>query len=148
MKQRNKKYNEKRRLLKIQECDFDSLKKMAQKAGYGGNPEHKRNPGDFGLTPPSNPRPGKALCDVIKIFSRKEALKLLREGITQGLVSDRTQGEWPKNVWSVMNDGTTLEAQLENPQQGTYHGYPLDPDDAFAGKVVEQWKKRHESNES
>ena len=28
---------------------------------YSGNPEHKRNPGDFGLNPPSSPRAGKTL---------------------------------------------------------------------------------------
>jgi len=29
---------------------------LSEKATYGGNPEHKRNPGDFGLSPPALPR--------------------------------------------------------------------------------------------
>ena len=33
------------------------LEQMAHSIRYGGNPEHKRNPGDFGLTPPAQPRP-------------------------------------------------------------------------------------------
>ena len=48
---------------------------------YGGNPEHKRNPGDFGLTPPSQPRADKTLCDEVAVFKRTTALRLLRKGI-------------------------------------------------------------------
>jgi hypothetical protein len=29
--------------------------KLSERIGYGGNPEHKRNPGDFNLTPLSAP---------------------------------------------------------------------------------------------
>lgn len=52
---------------------------------YSGNPEHKRNPGDFGLTPPSGPRPGKTLCDQVEIYSRAEALALLKAGVRRGI---------------------------------------------------------------
>lgn len=45
------------------------LKILARRAGYGGNPAHKRNPGDFGLPPPSDPRPFKTLCDEIGVMS-------------------------------------------------------------------------------
>jgi hypothetical protein len=43
------------------------LPDLASKVRYGGNPEHKRNPGDFGLQPPSCPRPDKSLCDGIGV---------------------------------------------------------------------------------
>lgn len=48
-------------MLKVEACDFNHLAKLASQVKYGGNPEHKRNPGNFGLTPPSGPRPGKSL---------------------------------------------------------------------------------------
>jgi len=34
----------------------EALEMLVPRVSYGGNPEHKRNPGDFGLTPPSQPR--------------------------------------------------------------------------------------------
>ena len=70
----------------------ERLKVMADTVTYGGNPEHKRNPGDFGLDPPSLPRQGKTLCDGANIFSRADALSLLRQGIVRGLVSKQERG--------------------------------------------------------
>ncbi|MEQ9358501.1 MAG: hypothetical protein RIG63_19310 [Coleofasciculus chthonoplastes F3-SA18-01] len=144
MKKRNGKYNQKRKILKIKECDFKELLQLSSQAQYGGNPEHKRNPGDFNLTPPSAPRAAKSLCDTVQVFSKKKALGLLRKGIKTGLVSDRVVGEWPKNVWSVMDDGTPLEAQLESAEQGSYHGYPMQRDDPFGEEVIKQWRIRSE----
>jgi hypothetical protein len=46
---------------------------------YGGNPEHKRNPGDFGLTPPAQGRKDKTLCDTVEVFERQNALEHLRQ---------------------------------------------------------------------
>ncbi|WP_199249223.1 hypothetical protein [[Phormidium] sp. ETS-05] len=105
------------------------------------------NPGDFNLTPPSSPRPAKSLCDSVKVFTRKEALDLLRKGIQIGLVSDRSEGKWPKNVWSVISVGEEeipLEAQLESSEQGVYHGYPMLKDDPFCEAVIKQWRIRRE----
>ncbi|MEQ9484133.1 hypothetical protein [Coleofasciculus sp. F4-SAH-05] len=144
MKKRNGKYNQKRKILKIKECDFKELLQLSFQAQYGGNPEHKRNPGDFNLTPPSVPRAAKSLCDTVQVFSKKEALYLLRKGIKTGLVSDRFEGQWPKNVWSVMDDETPLEAQLESAEQGAYHGYPMQRDDPFGKEVIKQWRIRSE----
>lgn len=99
---------------------------LADRVKYGGNPEHKRNPGDFGLTPPLQPRPDKTLCDEVKIFSRREATGLLKEGVKKGLISEQhTQNGYPQNIWAVTEEGWPLEAQLENARQGTYHGYPM-----------------------
>lgn len=63
---------------------------------YQGSPLHKRNPGDFGLDPPSAARPGKTLCDEAGIFTRAEAVKLLQEGVSRGLVSVAVTGTWPE----------------------------------------------------
>ncbi|AFY61651.1 hypothetical protein Syn6312_2552 [Synechococcus sp. PCC 6312] len=144
MKKRNGQFNPKRRIQKIEACDFKSLAELASQARYGGNPEHKKNPGDFGLTPPSGPRPGKSLCDSVKVFTKQEALELLKQGMKTGLISDRVEGQWPKNVWSVMEDKIPLEAQLESAEEGTYHGYPMQTEDPFCEEVIKQWRIRRE----
>ncbi len=72
------------------------------------------------------------------MWTRAKALELLRRGLEKGLVSDRSVGDWPKNIWSVMPDGTPLEAQLENPDSGVYHGYPMPDSDPFASVIAER----------
>lgn len=121
----------------------------ARNVSYGGNAEHKSNPGDFGLAPPFGPRRGKTLCDGVKIFKRSEALRLLREGVRLGLVSQQSRNGYPQNIWAVAKDGTPLEAALDNQAIGSYHGYPMWTDDEFGKRVVQKWnnmrkKDRHE----
>lgn len=140
MKKRNSQFNPKRALAP---CDSDTLQyalSLLERLGYGGNSEHKRNPGDFGLTPPSGPRPGKSLCDVVSIFSREVALKHLKTGAAKCLISDRRVDGFPKNIWSVTDDGVPMEAQLENPSMGTYHGYPMPDSDPFVEQVLNRWR--------
>jgi hypothetical protein len=124
--------------------DRGALEALAAKVRYGGNPEHKRNPGDFGLTPPSRPRDDKSLCDTVKIFKRSKALELLKKGARRGMISnwDGSTG-FPKNIWSMTEDGIPLEAQLENPGNGTYHGYPLEANDPFRENVMAKWTQSH-----
>jgi hypothetical protein len=117
---RGKTYNAKRHICEPPPTPTE-LERLARQVGYAGNPEHKRNPGDFGLTPPSCPRADKSLCDVARIFRRKDALVLLRAGIGRG---------------------QPVEAQLENQAQGTYHGYPMPESDPFRNVVLEQWSRR------
>ena len=62
------------------------------------------------------------------------------------MISDRYQGEWPKNVWSMTSDGKPLEAQLENPRLGTYHGYPMPESDPLAEEIKNVWNERHVEN--
>ncbi len=104
---------------------------------YSGNPEHKRNPGDFGLTPPNAARPNKTLCDEVAIYSRAEALGLLRAGIERGIFSAQERDGWPKLVWAVTGRGEPVEAQLEG--EGVYHGYPMPEADPFRAKVLQHW---------
>jgi hypothetical protein len=145
MKPRYGKFNTKRRLLTPVQVEARAAEfaELAKRVGYGGNPEHKMNPGDFNLTPPADPRQGKSLCDAAKIFKREEALKLLKAGLSQGLVSDQDRDGWPKLVWSVTDDGTPLEAQLENAQLGTYHGYPMPETDPLSHEVRRRWELLH-----
>ncbi|MBF0143724.1 MAG: hypothetical protein HQL59_09750 [Magnetococcales bacterium] len=141
MRPRRGVFNPKRRLRSLAgtESEQEFLDHLASRVGYGGNPEHKRDPGDFGLKPPSDPRPGKTLCDVVGIRTRWEALSLLREGLRRGLVSAGQRGEWPRNVWAVSSDGVPLEAQLENAERGVYHGYPMPVRDPFRQEVLKCW---------
>lgn len=134
-------FNYKRKIASI--ADTEALNRLAGEVRYGGNPEHKRNPGDFGLTPPAAPRADKTLCDGAGIFRRGEALELLREGIRCGLVSFWDGRGYPSNVWSVSAEGIPLEAQLENSANGTYHGYPMPVEDVFREKVIARWGNAH-----
>jgi hypothetical protein len=134
---KRKSYNPKRRFAEAP--DPVKLEHLANRVHYGGNAEHKRRPGDFGLTPPASPRPDKALCDPVGIFRRVDALELLRTGIRKGLVSHQCRGDFPQNVWAVTASGFPVEAQLENPGNGTYHGYPMPEDDAFREMVIRWW---------
>jgi hypothetical protein len=134
-------YNPKRRISPAEDVPLEAREKWEKIALYGGNPEHKMKPSDFGLTPPTNPRAGKTLCDKKRDFRKAEALQLLREGFTRGMVSSQKRGEWPQNVWAVLDD-EPYEAQLENPSQGVYHGYPMSADDDLRRLVVLEWKRR------
>ena len=137
---RRRGFNAKRRI--GHDSSAADLQRMAEKVRYGGNPEHKRNPGDFGLSPPRHPRPGKTLCDGAEILSRREALALLREGIRKGLISRQFRGDYPQNIWAVAAGGVPLEAQLENAEQGVYHGYPMPEADPLHEEVLARWGKR------
>jgi hypothetical protein len=118
----------------------DQLDALAEKVSYGGNPEHKGSPGDFGLTPPFAPRPDKTRCEPTGIKLKDDALAALRQGVRKGLISRQQRGAYPQNVWSVTKDGLPLEAQLENPEAGSYHGYPLQADDGFGELVLRLWR--------
>jgi hypothetical protein len=117
-----------------------SLDALAAKARYGGNPVHKRHPGNFGLTPPSAPRPDKTLCDGVHIFDRHIARNLLQEGIRRGMISVQERNGWPQNVWAVTEDDEPLEAQLDNEEIGSYHGYPMSPDEPLYKEILKRWE--------
>jgi len=141
MNVRYSQFNPKRRFLAVDTDALNRLADLSESVSYGGNPEHKKNPGDFGLIPPASPRQGKSLCDVADVFTRREALTLLQEGMRRGLVSDREEQGWPKNVWSVTDGDIPMEAQLENPSTGCYHGYPMPGSDPLAAEVLARWRQ-------
>ena len=129
------KFNPKRRICKPENLpDLDALAEQVQ---YEGHPGHKRKSGNFRVgTGPSGDR---TLCDAAGIFDKEEALRLLREGVMRGLISVRTRGNFPQNIWAVSDDGRPLEAQQGSPGQGVYHGYPLLPHDELWDKVMMHW---------
>lgn len=110
MIRRYNQFNHKRKIKELTDIELQQCAKLADQVRYGGNPEHKKNPGDFGLISPSGARPGKSLCDAVNIFSRKIALQYLQSGLRRGLISERFNGAWPQNIWSVTNNGDALEA--------------------------------------
>lgn len=139
---RRRTFNPKRRFCPEEtlQARQEALSKRVGSLRYTGNPEHKRNPGDFGLQPPSGPRPGKTLCDKVEIYSRADALALLLAGVQRGTFSAQERDGWPQNVWAVTGKGEPLEAQREGP--GVYHGYPMPEADPFREKVLAGWACR------
>ena len=76
-------FNPKRRLAADPGPDVPA--DLAARVRYGGNPEHKHDPGDFELTPPSRPRADKPKYDQAGITERAVAF-----GISQPfLLSER-----------------------------------------------------------
>ena len=139
--QQKRKFNPKRQVAPRNQWQLEHLRAMAKRAGYGGNPEHKSRPGDYNLVPAASPRPGKTLCDKTAEFSKAKAEELLRSGFCKGMVSLQQWNGWPQNVWSVL-DGEPFEAQLENREKGTYHGYPMPLADDFRQVVLKEWTQR------
>jgi hypothetical protein len=112
---RRKSYNPKRRIAPAEQWPEERRKAIAAKVRYGGNPEHKSRPGDYELSPPANPRPGKTLCDAAGEFPKRRAEELLRAGLMRAMISCQERGGWPQNIWSVsVSDGEPYEGQLEN----------------------------------
>jgi hypothetical protein len=135
-------YNPKRHIAPDDTMSLGTRDALLNDVRYGGNPEHKRSPGDYGLTPPAQPRPGKTLCDGEGPFLKAEAIELLKSGLAKGMVSVRNNNGWPQNVWAISHTGEIFEAQLENSILGIYHGYPMPKDDDFRSEVIREWKKR------
>ena len=129
-----RRYNPKRAIRSA--ADPAWLARITIQVVYTGSPYHKLNPGDFNFIPPVQPRPDASLCDQSGIFTRAEALELLREGVRRGLVSVQQREDFPQNIWAVTPEGYSLEAQLENQVQGSYHGYPLEPEDELWSDVL------------
>lgn len=115
---------------------------LAKRVRYTGNPAHKRDPGDFNLSPPSAPRQDATLCDDAGVFKRAEARRLLKAGAKIGLVDARPSDGFPYLIWSVRDDGVIFEAQLENAGRGEYHGYPMPLSDPLRYAIAAAWRNR------
>ena len=135
-------YNPKRKLAPM---DAETARLIEERLGrmvYTGNPEHKKYPNDYGLTPPASPRPGKTLCDEPAAIPKADAETLIGDGIKLGMVSVQRRNGWPQNIWAVREPSDVFEAQLENSEQGHYHGYPMPADDDFQAVVLAEWRRR------
>jgi hypothetical protein len=114
-------------------------------ATYEGSPLHKRDPGDFGLTPPAAPRAEKTLCDEAGITSREAAVDLFRRAVRRGLVSEATtHGGYPKQIWIVDDSGRVFEAMHGGNWDGAYHGYPIRRSDPLHDLVTRAWSRGDE----
>ena len=125
---------------------YDSLlgeELLQKKPQYIGNPLHKRNPGDFGLIPPSAPSGRKNLCDEAGIFTKRIAQRLLEQGFKRGFFSTSQKNSWPRNVWAVSEENIPLEARLDQ-ESGTYHGFPMSENDPLCAEILEKWENRNE----
>ncbi len=131
---RKRSYNPKRKL--APQPNLANCHALAAQIQYVGSPLHKKNPGDFGLTPPSKPHPNKTLCDSIHLFSKKTAQSLLKQGVLKGMVSAQERNGWPQNIWWMTDKQEPVEAQLDNQEQGTYHGYPLSTADPMYHMIL------------
>jgi hypothetical protein len=137
---RKRKHNPKRRIDTI--ADSARLALLSSKVVYVGSGFHKRNPGQFGLLIPAQPRPNKTLCDAVHISEPRVAQQLLENGVKFGLISVQRRGDLPQNIWAVGPGEVALESQLDNVERGTYHGYPMLPDDPLTKEVLRRWKDR------
>lgn len=115
---------------------------LSKKVKYTGSPAHKRNPGDFNLTPPAAPRKNATLCDDAGVFKIADARALLTSGAKKGLVDARSDGEFPLLIWSVSEADVVFEAELENATLGQYHGYPMPLSDPLRPEILKAWKAR------
>ena len=119
----------------------DELEQLAGQVSYTGKGDHKRNPGDFDLVPSYTEGSDKSLCDDTGLFTVKACLRLLRQGIRRGLLSEATDGDFPKNVWAVTPGGIPVEAALSNRTQGVYHAYPIPDTDPFHDRIIRRWEE-------
>ena len=117
-------------------------KALQAKAVYEGSPHHKRNPGDFGLTPPAAPRLDKTLCDEAEVLQRSVAHALFAEAIKHGLVSEASAADgFPKQHWVVDNKGQVFEAMYGGSRAGRYHSYPIRRSDPLFDQVLKAWER-------
>ena len=68
-------------------------------------------------------------------------MRLLRKGAKLGLISVQERKGLPQNIWAVSPNGIALEAQLDNVEAATYHGYPMGSGDPLASEILARWKE-------
>lgn len=115
---------------------------LVANARYEGSALHKAKPNDFGLTPPTNPRKDKTLCDEANVLDKATAKALFDAAIAHGLVSEQSTGDgFPKQMW-VVEKGRVFELMYGGSQAGRYHGYPIRDSDPLADQVRARWSAR------
>lgn len=126
---------------RFRESRLDATEKafLHANARYEGSPDHKRNPGDFGLTPPASPRKDKTLCDEVAVFLVAQARELFARAIDGGLVSEGTgQNDFPRRMWLV-HVNRVYELKLGGSLTGSYHGYPVRRSNPYYDLIVKAW---------
>ena len=131
--------NPKRRIAASGVLSLPERQALAGRLTYVGSANHKRQPGDYGFHPPTNPRPSKSLCDARRCVLLGEAQALMQKGILKGMISTWFVGDVPKYVWSVDEFGEAFEAKIG---RDGYHGYRLESDDTMRDIVLREWALR------
>jgi len=116
---------------------------LHEQAQYEGSPLHKKEPNNFGLTPPASPRPDKTLCDEAGIFDKEIAIELFHQAIDVGLVSakDKATG-FPAQMWVIDQNGRVFELIYGGSRTGRYHGYPIRRSNPLFDKISTAWAVR------
>ena len=134
--------NPKRRISPKNLLSEQELNELIRVLRYEGSSLHKRFHADYGLEPPANPRRNKSLCDGKRSVRQREAIRLFRSGLKRGMMSTIQEGEPPKYVWAVDEDGEAYEAKLGGDGR-SYHGYRLGDDERMMKQyVISEWKQR------
>jgi hypothetical protein len=112
-------------------------------AAYEGSPFHKKNPNDFGLTPPTYAvRPEKTLCNEAGITQKQIAIDLFARAIDVGLISAAWTARFPKQMWVVDDGEQVFELMYGGSRPGRYHGYPIRLRDPWSEEVKRIWRER------
>ena len=136
-----RKENQNRRL-EVQPLQLARAAELSKVATYEGHGKHKRDTAGFPMSTPPSHRGTDSLCDKLSVPDWQAALRLLRKGLKNGLVSDFWFHGWPKHVWAMLPDGTVYEAKNGGSAEGAYHGYPLPESDSFAEEIRNAWKEK------
>jgi hypothetical protein len=127
----------------IRRLEAEACAALRDQVRYEGSPAHKKEPNNFGLTPPAAPRPDATLCDEARVFDREVAAALWTRALERGLVNEATVGSGlPKHIWVVDEAGQAFEAIHGGSRAGACHGYPIRRSDPFYGVLIAAWEAR------
>ena len=133
--------NPKRRITPPDLLSIEGKELLLRVSRYVGSALHKSKPANYGFHPPFNPRPHKSLCDDRRSIPLQEAQRLFESGVRKGMISTHWEGDLPKYVWSVDEQGEAYEAKLGN---DGFHGYRLNEENegAMRNLVLHEWTVR------
>lgn len=116
---------------------------LSHRCAYEGKADHKRNPGDFNLSPPCQPRSDRTLCDEAEITTRAQASALLKKAIARGIVGGEVKGhpEYPKYLWVVDDRNQVFEITEGGSQLGRYHGHPMRKNSPMYNRILDLWNE-------
>lgn len=116
-----------------------SRAKLSARVTYGPYSKHKFIPTAYKLTPYAGPDVERTYCDAHASFGKGDFVRipdLLKRGVMLGLWSDQNDGDVPRLLWTIDENGWIFELRITNSGQAQYHGYPVLPGDAFARHVL------------
>lgn len=143
-KKAQKAREETKRTLRATPLSPEEKTSLRASAAYEGSPYHKKEPNNFGLTPPTFPRADATLCDEAGITDKQVGFALFARAIDGGLVSASTTPDgFPKQMWVVAEDGRVFEAIYGGSRSGRYHGYPIRLRDPWYEEIKRAWKALH-----